>query len=81
VAENDADAVAIVQPHVADHSGSFLRIDTHMDNGEFAAFLSHSGMALFDTVLTMSKGKRLADYAVGGGASPMSYALVSHTLG
>jgi len=81
VAESDADAVAIVRPHVADHSGTFLRIDTHMDNGEFAAFLSHSGMPVFDTVLTMSMGKRLADFAVGGVAAPVTYALASQTLG
>ncbi len=81
VAENDADAVAIVRPHVTDHSGSFLRIDTHMDNGEFAAFLSHSGMPVFDTVLTMSMGKRLTDFGVGGAITPITYALASQTLG
>lgn len=81
VAESDADAVAIVRPHVDDHSGSFLRIDTHMDNGEFAAFLSHSGMPVFDTVLTMSMGKRLTDFAVGASAEPVTYALASQTLG
>ncbi|MDF3154653.1 GNAT family N-acetyltransferase [Mesorhizobium sp. XAP10] len=81
VAESDADAVAVVRPHVAHHSGSFLRIDTHMDNGEFAAFLSHSGMPVFDTVLTMSMGKRLADFALGGSAMPKTYALASQTLG
>ncbi|WP_434723599.1 GNAT family N-acetyltransferase [Mesorhizobium sp. RIZ17] len=81
VAENDADAVAIVRPHVADHSGSFLRVDTHMANGEFAAFLSHAAMPVFDTVLTMSLGKRLADFVAGGGAVPKAYALASQTLG
>ncbi|RWM28875.1 GNAT family N-acetyltransferase [Mesorhizobium sp.] len=81
VAENDADAVATVRPHVADHSGSFLRVDTHIDNGEFAAFLSHTGMPVFDTVLTMSMGKRLVDFAVGGAGAPMTYALASQTLG
>jgi len=81
VALSDADAVAVVRPHVADHSGSFLRIDTHMDNGEFAAFLSHSGMPVFDTVLTMSLGKRLSDFFVGGTATPMTFALASQTLG
>lgn len=81
VAESDADAVAIVRPHVADHSGSFLRIDTHMDNGEFAAFLSHSGMPVFDTVLTMSLGKRLCDFADGSAVAPVNYALASQTLG
>ncbi|CAN7640143.1 GNAT family N-acetyltransferase [Mesorhizobium caraganae] len=81
VAESDADAVAIVRPHVADHSGAFLRVDTHMDNGELAAFLSHSGMPVFDTVLTMSMGKRLTDFAVGGAITPKTYALASQTLG
>lgn len=81
VAESDAEAVAVVQPHVADHSGSFLRVDTHMDNGEFAAFLSHSGMPVFDTVLTMSMGKRFADFFVGGATTPMTFALASQTLG
>ncbi|RUW53322.1 MULTISPECIES: GNAT family N-acetyltransferase [unclassified Mesorhizobium] len=81
VAESDADAVAIVQPHVAGHSGSFLRVDTHMKDGEFAAFLAHSGMPVYDTVLTMSIGKRLADFSVGGAATPMTFALASQTLG
>lgn len=81
VAESDADAVAIVRPHVVEHSGSFLRIDTHMDNGEFAAFLSRSGMPVFDTVLTMSMGKRLSDFAVGAAVAPVTYALASQTLG
>ncbi|TIS52459.1 GNAT family N-acetyltransferase [Mesorhizobium sp.] len=81
VAQRDADAIAVVRPHVAEHSGGFLRVDTHMESGEFAAFLSHSGMPVFDTVLTMSMGKRLADYSVGGATAPMTYALASQTLG
>ncbi|MDX8520258.1 GNAT family N-acetyltransferase [Mesorhizobium dulcispinae] len=81
VAEGDSDALAVVRPHVVDHSGSFLRIDTHMDSGEFAAFLSHAGMPVFDTVLTMSLGKRLADFAADGSATPRTYALASQTLG
>lgn len=81
VAENDTDAVAVARPHVADHSGYFLRVDTHMDSGEFAAFLSHAGMPVFDTVLTMSFGKRLAEFADAGSAMPKTYALASQTLG
>ncbi|TGQ68569.1 MAG: GNAT family N-acetyltransferase [Mesorhizobium sp.] len=81
VAESDADAVAIVQPHVFDHSGSFLRVDTHMKNGEFAAFLSHNGMPVFDTVLTMSLGRRLAEFSGGGVLPAKAYALASQTLG
>ncbi|WFP79105.1 hypothetical protein [Mesorhizobium sp. WSM4906] len=38
-------------------------------------------MPVFDTVLTMSMGKRLADFSVGGAAAPMTYALASQTLG
>lgn len=81
VAENDTDAVAVARPHVAQHSGSFLRVDTHMESGEFAALLSHSGMPVYDTVLTMSLGKRLADFAASSPAMPKTYALASQTLG
>lgn len=81
LAERDTDAIAVVRPHIADHSGSFLRVDTHMGSGEFAAFLAHSGMPVFDTVLTMSMGKRLADFAADGAATPVTYALASQTLG
>jgi GNAT superfamily N-acetyltransferase len=81
VAVKDSDAVAVVQPHVADHAGGFLRLDTHRGNGEFAAFLSQSGMPVFDTVLTMSMGKRLADFAAVGEKPPTTYALASQALG
>lgn len=81
VASSDAEAVTVVRPHVTHHSGSFLRVDTHMESGEFAAFLSHSGLPVYDTVLTMSMGRRLADFAVGGATAPVTYALASQTLG
>jgi GNAT superfamily N-acetyltransferase len=81
VARRDADAVAVVRPHVADHGGGFLRVDTHMESGEFAAFLSHSGMPVFDTALTMSLGKRIAGPVVGDGVPPMTFALASQALG
>ncbi|TIP31838.1 MAG: GNAT family N-acetyltransferase, partial [Mesorhizobium sp.] len=32
-------------------------------------------------VLTMSRGKRLADFAAGGSAMPKTFALASQTLG
>lgn len=81
LAESDADAVAVIRPHVVDHSGSFLRVDTPMDSGEFAAFLPHAGMPVFDTVQTMSLGKRLADFSDGGSTRPKTYALASQTVG
>jgi hypothetical protein len=52
-----------------------------MESDEFAAFLSHAGMPVFDTVLTMSLGKRLADFAAAGSAMSKTYALASQTLG
>ena len=81
VATNDADAIAVIRPHVAEHAGSFLRVDTHFEAGEFAAFLSQSGMPVFDTVLTMSLGRRLADFSRGQQDSGKTYALASQTLG
>lgn len=79
-AADDADAIAVVRPHVADRSGSFLRADTHMESGAFAAFLAHSGMPVYDTVLTMSLGKRFADFSTD--CVPVKiYALASQTLG
>jgi hypothetical protein len=81
VAANDADAIAVIQPHVAAHAGNFLRMDTHFESGEFADFLSQSGMPVFDTVLTMSRGRRLADFSTGQPVDGKTYALASQTLG
>lgn len=81
VAANDADAIAVVSPHVDAHAGRFLRLDTHRETGEFASFLSHSGLPVYDTVLTMSLGKRLADFVPGGRAEFATYAVASQALG
>lgn len=81
VATNDADAVAVIRPHVAEHAGSFLRLDTHFETGDFAAFLSQSGMSVFDTVLTMSRGRRMADFSTEQQNADKTYALASQTLG
>lgn len=81
VAGCDADAIAVVRPHVAEHAGQFLRLDTHKENGEFATFVSQSGMAVYDTVLTMSRGKRLADFSPDQPAPAETYALASQALG
>lgn len=81
VAGSDAEAIAVVGPHVADNTGNFLRLDTHMENGDFAVFLAQSGMPVYDTVLTMSMGKRLADFSNVSAAPPATYALASQALG
>lgn len=81
VATNDADAIAVTRPHVADHAGNFLRVDTHLEAGEFAVFLAQSGIPVFDTVLTMSLGRRLADFSSGQHDTGKTYALASQALG
>jgi GNAT superfamily N-acetyltransferase len=81
VAGDDADAIAVVHPHVLRHAGKFLRLDTYKEQGEFAAFLSQSGMPVHDTVLTMSFGKRLADFAPEEENAPTTYGLATQALG
>lgn len=54
VARTDEDAIAVTRPHVAHRQGRFLRLDTRHGSGAFADFLQQSGLALFDTVTTMS---------------------------
>lgn len=81
VASNDEEAVAVVSPHIRDHEGRFLRLDTHYETGDFALFVQRSGLTVYDTVLTMSRGKRLADFATEGTRAPVTYSLASQTLG
>lgn len=57
VASNDSDAIAVIRPHVERHAGRFLRLDTRRESGDFASYLSQSGLQVYDTVLTMSFGK------------------------
>ncbi|MBT1513257.1 hypothetical protein KIP88_22445 [Bradyrhizobium sp. SRL28] len=81
VAANDEDAIAVVRPHVLEHDGLFLRLDTHREHGDFVTFLMENGLPVFDTMLTMSFGKRLADFVPDEANPPVTYALASHTLG
>jgi hypothetical protein len=78
VAENDADAIAVIRHHVATHEGQFLRLDTPVEAGAFATFLSQSGLAVFDTVLAMSRPGKGGAVVVPG---PNLYGLASHALG
>src|SRR5262249_36146203 len=81
VAGTDADAIAVVQAHVEDHAGRFLRIDTRSENGPFAAFLSQAGLPIYDTVLSMSLQQGTADPHVPDSRGPAIYALASQALG
>jgi GNAT superfamily N-acetyltransferase len=82
IAENDADAIAVVAPHVAGHAGGFLRIDTRQKEGPFADFLGRCGLPVYDTVTTMSLGRPYAPLESGTQSGrPNVYGLVSQTLG
>jgi GNAT superfamily N-acetyltransferase len=77
----DEDAIAVVAPHIAMHEGRFLRLDTHLREGAFGAFLSQSGLPVFDTVLTMSLRRHVPERKSRSGGRPVTYALASHALG
>lgn len=81
VAGLDEDAVAVVQPHVDEHDGRFLRLDTHLDEGIFPLFVARSGLKIHDTVLTMSLGAPLTDPSTRAPDRPVTYALATQALG
>ncbi|NPU15418.1 GNAT family N-acetyltransferase [Bradyrhizobium sp. 83012] len=79
VASCDTDAIAVIAPHVAAHSRQFLRLDTHSEGDEFRAFIAGAGLALHDTVTTMSLRPHGAEPPTGG--SSTCYAVVSQAFG
>lgn len=78
VASGDAEAIAVTRP-LLEPAGGFLRLDTRQAEGDFPAFLSRQGLALHDTVETMSRGR--AWTRAGRIAAPTTYGLASHALG
>lgn len=82
VAAGDEDAIAVVHPHATRHAASFLRLDTREKDGRFSEFLSRCGLPVYDTVTTMSLGRRWLAVRQGDAPrEPRTYALASHTLG
>ena len=82
VAANDADAIAVTHPHLIDHAGRFLRLDTRRRAGAFFAFLTCAGLPVYDTATTMSLGRRwMTREPTEDGTRPITYALVSQALG
>jgi GNAT superfamily N-acetyltransferase len=80
VAANDDDAIAVTRPHVADHAGTFLRLDTRQKSGAFAEFVAQAGLPVYDTVTSMSLGRPWLVEETGG-ETPIIYALVAQALG
>ncbi|MBB4568737.1 GNAT family N-acetyltransferase [Rhizobium leucaenae] len=82
-ATSDEEAIAVIRPHVADHAGSFLRIDTRQQTGAFPQFLAQSGLSVYDTVTSMSMRRAWlqGDGAQPSGGGPLIYGLASQALG
>ena len=80
VARNDEDAAALASPLIAEHAGSFVRLDTRNETGPFAELLVRSGLPVFDTVTTMSLGPGPWLRTPDAGGTPRVYGLASHAL-
>lgn len=52
-AATDADAIAVLTPHVEAHVGQFLRTDTPEAGGAYARFIADCGLTVFDIVSSM----------------------------
>ncbi|MES5100368.1 GNAT family N-acetyltransferase [Agrobacterium sp. BA1120] len=82
VASNEEDAIAVTHPHVVEHAGNFLRLDTREESGAFAHYLAQSGLAVFDTVTTMSlDGRWMPGQDEEEALRPKTWALASQAFG
>jgi GNAT superfamily N-acetyltransferase len=77
VASNEDDAIWLVSAHLAELPGQFVRIDTRQSEGAFRVFLQESGLRIYDTVTTMSRGRPFLKAASG---EPSIFGLASHAL-
>lgn len=83
VAASDEEAIAVTRPHVVEHAGSFLRIDTRQQTGAFPRFIMRSGLPIYDTVTSMSLRRSWlrGDGAPPSDGLPLTYGLASQALG
>ena len=81
IAANDGDAIAVVRPHLLDHAGRFVRLDTREESGDFPQFLTLSGMPVFDAVTTMSYGRPWIGSSSPNQGKPKVYGLAAQALG
>jgi GNAT superfamily N-acetyltransferase len=77
VARNNEDAVHLTAVHLKKLQGRFVRVDTRERDDVFAEFLQQSGLAVAETVTTMSKGRRFLNREDNG---PWVYGLAGHAL-
>jgi GNAT superfamily N-acetyltransferase len=56
VATDDDAAIALLRPHLADHAGRYLRVDTSSADSAFTRFLTDHGLTTSSGVVTMTRG-------------------------
>jgi GNAT superfamily N-acetyltransferase len=77
VAKNDHDAIHLAAVHLKHLTGRFVRVDTREKDGIFAEFLQQSSLGVYETVTTMSKGRRFLNREEN---EPWVYGLAGHAL-
>lgn len=77
VAANDQDAIHLAAVHLKALAGHFARLDTREATGDFAGFLERCGLGVYDTCVTMSRGRPFLTQAIG---APRVFGLAGHAL-
>ncbi|WP_407051528.1 GNAT family N-acetyltransferase [Methyloraptor flagellatus] len=78
-AATDADAIAVLTPHVEAHAGRFLRTDTPEVGGDYTRFIADCGLLVFDIVWSMGLQAPAFTSVVPDGIR--RYGLASQALG
>jgi hypothetical protein len=76
IASSDEDAIQLAAAHLEAFRGRFMRLDTR-SKGPFADYLRCNGLSIFETVTTMSKGRRFLNEKQG---EPIVFGLAGHAL-
>lgn len=76
VADTEAEAIALVSPHIRAHAGGFLRMDTREAEGPLRALLAGCGMRMHETATSMSRGAERFQQQ-----NPRIFGLFSQALG
>lgn len=77
VADSEAEAIALIAPHIHANAGAFLRMDTRQPEGPLRDYLTACGMRFHDHATSMSLGNK----DPFGQQNPRIFGLVSQALG
>lgn len=77
VATSDQDAIDLVAPLLIGLQGSLVRVDTRERGGSFTELLRRNGLVVVETVVTMSKARKVLNRSPG---APWIYGLAGHAL-